>query len=273
MDARTGKKIRMGRLFGPDGHALLIAYSHGVIRGPIAGLDTADGLAPMLRQLRRADGVMVSPGMLPLLEDEFVGDDAPALVLMADWQNQGRMRSGSRVYAEGLSTAMMTADEAVAAGADAIMTYLWIGGSDPRQEAEEVRRNADFARACERVGLPLMIESRGLRDEYGPDGNPDLELLKFHTRVAAELGADLIKTVYSGSVETFREVVEACHVPILVAGGSKRDDELAFGLAEDTMAAGAAGIVFGRNIFQAADPRATLERFRGIVHREPALVG
>ncbi len=270
MDARTGKKIRMGRLFGADGHALLIAYSHGVIRGPIPGLHRGEGLATTLRQLRKADGVMVSPGMLPLLEGEFVGADAPALILMADWQNQGRMHAGTRVYQEGWSTAMLTAEEAVASGADAIMTYLWIGGSDPRHEAEEIRRNAEFARACERVGLPLMIESRAIRNEFLPDGSADLELLKFHTRVAAELGADLIKTVYSGDVETFREVVEATYIPILVAGGSKRADEDALKLAEGTMAAGAAGIVFGRNIFQSEDATAALDAFLWIVHAESA---
>jgi fructose-bisphosphate aldolase, class I len=266
MDPRTGKKIRMGRLFGADGRALLIAYSHGVIRGPLPGLDRAGGLAPMIRRMRSADGVMVSPGMLPLVEEEFVGRDAPALVLMSDWMNQGRLHGGKRLYPEGVSTPMVTAEQAVSVGADAVMTYLWVGGSDPRQEAEEVRRNSEWARACEAVGLPLMIESRGLRDEYLPDGMADLELLKLHTRMAAELGADLIKTVYSGSPETFREVTSACHVPILVAGGSKRAEADAFKLAEETIAGGGAGIVFGRNIFQSADVEGTLARFRGIVH-------
>lgn len=266
MDSRTGKKIRMGRLFGSDGHALLIAYSHGVIRGPIPGLHRADALSATLRRLWAADGVMVSPGMLPLLEDEFVGPGAPALVVMADWQNQGRMHAGARVYEEGWSTAMATAEAAIAAGADAIMTYLWMGGSDARHEMEEVRRNAEFARACERVGLPLMIESRAVRGEFLPDGFADLELLKFHTRVAAELGGDLIKTVYSGDIEKFREVVDSTYVPILVAGGSKRAEEDAVKLAQDTMAAGAAGIVFGRNIFQADDMTGALNTFREIVH-------
>ncbi len=266
MDPRTGKKIRMGRLFGADGHALLVAYSHGVLRGPIPGLDQARGLAAGLRRLRGADGVMVSPGLLPFLEDTFVGPDAPALILQADWMNPGRTLSGSRLYEEGASAAMMVAEEAVAAGADAIMTYLWMGGSDPRQEAEEVKRNSGFARACERVGLPLMIESRALRNESLPDGTADLELLRFHTRVAAELGADMIKTIYAGDVESFRQVVDGCYVPILMAGGSKRADDDAIRIATDAMTAGAAGIVFGRNIFQADDAVSMLDAFRHIVH-------
>jgi fructose-bisphosphate aldolase/2-amino-3,7-dideoxy-D-threo-hept-6-ulosonate synthase len=84
--------------------------------------------------------------------------------------------------------------------------------------------------------------------------------------VAAELGADLIKTIYSGDVQTFREVVDGCPVPILVAGGTKRADDDAVRVAEETMAAGAAGIVFGRNILQAGNPVRMLERCISIVH-------
>jgi fructose-bisphosphate aldolase, class I len=266
MDARTGKRIRMGRLFATDGHAIAIAYSHGVLRGPLAGIDRAASLAETLRLFRSADAVMVAPGQLPLLEGEFVGRDAPALIIQADWMNAGRSHAGKRQYEEGYSAAMMTAEMALAAGADAIMTYLWMAGSDPAQEAAEIERNSAFARACETVGLPVMIESRALKNELLPDGTVDLELLKLHTRVAAELGADFIKTIHSGSVDTFREVVDSCPVPILVAGGAKRDDEDALLLARDTMAAGAAGVVFGRNIFQSSDPAATFRTFHGVVH-------
>jgi class I fructose-bisphosphate aldolase len=268
MDPRTGKKIRLGRLFGSDGRALVIAYSHGVLRGPLPGIERASDLAPRLRRLRAADGVMVSPGLLPFVEDEFVGRDAPALVVQVDWTNAGRYHQGRRVYAEGWSASMATVEQAVGAGADAIMTYLWMGGTDPGQEAEEVRRNSMVARACEQAGLPLMIESRALKGELLTGGTPDLDLLKLHTRVAVELGADLIKTIYAGSIGAFQEVADACNVPILVAGGSKRPDNEAIGLAQEVMAAGAAGIVFGRNIFQAEDSAALLDRLRKIVHRE-----
>jgi DhnA family fructose-bisphosphate aldolase class Ia len=112
-----------------------------------------------------------------------------------------------------------------------------------------------------------MIESRGLGQENGKDGNPDLELLKFHTRVAAELGADFIKTKYSGCVDTFREVTSQCPVPILVAGGSRlsTEDE-ALKLVEDVIEGGGAGVVFGRNIFQFDDPAAILKRIIERVH-------
>ena len=87
-----------------------------------------------------ADAVMLSPGMLGQLTEHFVGRDRPGLIIQADWQNVGRARGGA-FPREGLSVPMLTAEQAMAAGADAIMTYLWMGGDDPKLEAEEVARN------------------------------------------------------------------------------------------------------------------------------------
>ena len=269
MDARVGKEIRLGRILRPDTkRSVTVAFSHGVLLGPGKGYLTYEQMAQMMKIFQDADAVMLSPGMLNQLSEFYVGRDRPGLIIQADWQNVGRARRGE-FPCEGLSVPMMTADEAVASGADAIMTYLWMGGDDPALEAEEVARNSAFCRACEAVGLPVMIESRGLGKEYGEDGNPDLELLKFHTRVAAELGADFIKTKYSGTVDTFKEVTSQCPVPILVAGGSRLSTvKDALQLVDDVIAGGGAGVVFGRNIFQFDDPAAMLKGILERVHSE-----
>ncbi len=267
MDARVGKRIRLGRIFRPaDKRCVAIAYSHGVLLGPGKGFQTFEQMDQMMEIFQGADAVMLSPGMLDQLDGHFVGRDHPGLIVQADWQNVGRARDGA-FAGQGLSVPMLTAEQAVAAGADAIMTYLWMGGDNPGLEAGEVARNSAYARACEAAGLPLLIELRGLGQENGKDGKPDLELLKFHTRVAAELGADFIKTKYSGSVETFREVTSQCPVPILVAGGSRLStDADALKLVEDVIAGGGAGVVFGRNIFQFDDPSSMLKRILERVH-------
>src|SRR5574342_708068 len=91
MDARTGKKIRMGRLFNSrSGRTLIVAYSHGLLMGPQPGLRTRDELLTTARALRAADGLMVSPGLLTLLEEVFVGQEAPSLVVEVDWQSFSR---------------------------------------------------------------------------------------------------------------------------------------------------------------------------------------
>ena len=267
MDSRTGKEIRLGRIIRPaTQRSVTVAFSHGVLLGPQKGFLTFEQMDQMMQVFQAADAVMLSPGMINQLSVHFSGRNRPGLILQADWQNVGRARNGA-FPKTGLSTAMMTAEEAAASGADAIMTYLWMGGDDPELEAQDVARNSAFARACESAGLPLLIESRGLGQENDADGKPNLELLKFHTRVAAELGADFIKTKYSGSVETFKEVTSQCPVPILVAGGSRLEtmDE-ALKLVEDVIAGGGAGVVFGRNIFQFEDPSSMLNNIIERVH-------
>lgn len=267
MDSRSGKKVRQGRILRPDTkRSVCVAFSHGVLLGPGKGYLTLDQMNEMMEIFQDSDAIMLSPGMLDKLDHHYEGRNRPGLILEADWQNVGRAARG-KFPNTGRSVAMMTAEQAVAAGADAIMTYLWMGGNDAALEAEEVARNSSFARACETVGLPLMIESRGFEPENGAGGKPDLELLKFHTRVAAELGADFIKTKYSGDVDSFLEVTSQCPVPILVAGGSRlsKEDEV-FKLVEDIMAGGGAGVVFGRNIFQFDDPVALLKGIVDLVH-------
>jgi class I fructose-bisphosphate aldolase len=90
-----------------------------------------------------------------------------------------------------------------------------------------------------------------------------------YCRISAEIGADVVKCIYPGSLPALTEVVVACPVPLLLAGGSKaQQPELAYEKAQIAMDAGAAGLVFGRNVFEAADPAAEVARFRQIIHRE-----
>ena len=111
--------------------------------------------------------------------------------------------------------------------------------------------------------LTLIVESLA----RGPAAqNPrDPHWLKLHTRIAAELGADVIKTEYSGDPETMRAVVEACPIPILVLGGSRTtsDDQIC-ALVRNIMQSGTAGVFFGRNVFQSEDIPALMQR----IHNE-----
>jgi len=270
MDARTGKLIRLGRILRPDsGRAFCIAFSHGALLGPIDGMRSEAEMHAVFDDIRTADAVMVSPGMLPRFERHFVGRDAPALIVMTDWQNVGRGQRGTFGGRQGGSELLATPEQALGAGADAIMTYLWLGGDDPDAERDEIRRNSEVLRECERLGLPVMVESRGFANEALADGSPDAELIAFHTRVAAELGADFIKTKYSGATESYRAIVEECHVPVLVAGGSRLDSlDDAVSFSSDCLAAGAAGLIFGRNVFQFPDRATAFERLRATVHGE-----
>jgi DhnA family fructose-bisphosphate aldolase class Ia len=212
-----------------------------------------------------ADAILVSPGLARLCADFFVGKSAPALILRLDWTNM--FRSEEKLgYKEGRTRLIGTVEDAVRFGADAVLTFMFVGYEDPDVEAMEIEKNALVARACEEAGMPFIIEpmARGL---LAGSRRYDAQLIRMHVRNAAELGADAIKTDYSGDQESFVSVVEGCPVPILIAGGPKTKTlEDGLRMVEGGMRAGATGVLFGRNIFQAKDPVNMLRAMRAIIH-------
>ncbi len=265
MDSRTGKKIRIGRLFRREsGRTLLVAYSHGVLMGPRPGMRSLEEMRKMAFILGSADGLMVAPGMVSRLEEAFIGRDRPSLVVHLDYQSFSR---SVLAYPEGAAVEMGQIEDALAAGADAVMTYLYMGFEDPEREKLEIERNSRLARASERWGVVLMIEPRSAREARHPEDKTDPGVLGLYCRVAAEVGADLVKCIYPGSSEALREIIQGCPAPLLLAGGSKAvTPEQAYTRAREAIQAGAAGIVFGRNIYENPDPAAELERYLEIVH-------
>ena len=265
MDSRTGKRIKLGRLFNRNsGRSLIVAYSHGVIMGPRPGMISLEQMRRTAHVLAKADGLMIAPGLVTQLEDAFIGRERPSLVLHWDYQSFSR---SILPYAEGATVEMGTIEDAVAAGADAIMSYLYLAYDDPEREKMEIARNARLARACERWGLVLMIEPRSARGRTHPEDDTNPEIMSLYCRISAELGADLIKCVDPGNTEALAQIIAACPAPVLVAGGRKQaDPEVAYVRAQGAMEAGAAGLVYGRNIYEAADPATELQRYRKIVH-------
>ena len=244
-----GKKIRLKRVLGGSKRrALVVAFDHALVLGPIPG--TEDPLGK-IRQFARSDvdALLLNLGFIRQFANSTTLGPIPALIARLDWTTVwsaiGKNGSG-----ELLSALLARPEEALRQGADAVLTYLVVGTGNTEFEMKEIARNAEVARECERVGIPLIVESlaRG-KDVHNP-GDP--KWLNLHTRMAAELGADAIKTDYSGDTASMRSVVEECPIPILVLGGSRQaSDEHALDVVRDVAAAGAAGVFFGRNVFQA----------------------
>lgn len=269
MDSRTGKKIRTGRLIDPTtGRSVVIACSHGVMHGPPDGLRTRAEVDAAFACFSAADGVMVTPGMLPLVERHFVGRDRPALVMHLDWKSFARTTypPGESGRGEGTLSALADLEAVAATGADAVMTYLYLGQRDTTLEREEIARNARIARDCDRLGLALIIEPRSAMEGIDQAAT-SAEVLSFYCRVSAELGADVVKCIWPGSAEGFAKVTEECLAPVLLAGGPGGEDTAAtLRLAGDALAAGGAGVMFGRRVYRADDPAAVLARLRELVH-------
>jgi DhnA family fructose-bisphosphate aldolase class Ia len=121
------------------------------------------------------------------------------------------------------------------------------------------------SRDCRDYGMPLlaMMYTRGakIKNEY------DVSVVKHAARVGAELGADIVKVNYTGSPESFRDVVLGCPVPVVIAGGEKMEtDEEILDMVKGSVQAGGAGVSIGRNIFQHDNPAEIVKKISEIVH-------
>jgi len=257
--ADFGKAIRMRRVLRQDRGTLVIAFDHALVLGPIAGtLDPGRQIQRFIEA--RADAILLNLGNFRYFADAHCSDTPPGLIARLDWTTA--FNESAKTERNGFQTCLVAhPEEALRAGADAVITFLTLGSGDADFEKKEIERVGSLARACERAGMPLVVESiaRGQQVE-----NPrDPKWLMLHTRVAAELGADIIKTENASDVETLRTVVNACPIPILVLGGSRTgSDEDVLNAVRGIMQAGAAGVFFGRNIFQADNMAELLQRVR-----------
>jgi 2-amino-4,5-dihydroxy-6-oxo-7-(phosphonooxy)heptanoate synthase len=156
-----------------------------------------------------------------------------------------------------------TVEEAVRLGADAVSVHVNLGSAG---EADQVRDMATVAEACDRWNVPLlaMMYPRGPRID-----NPrDPALLAHAAALAADLGADLVKTPYAGDVAAMRDVVRSSPIPLIVAGGPRLTDTAdVLAYVDEALLAGVTGFAMGRNIFQADDPGGLARRIAGRVHR------
>jgi DhnA family fructose-bisphosphate aldolase class Ia len=263
--AEFGRATRLRRLFSRgSGRALIVAWAHGPLLGPIPGTGR-DAIESLGESLAPADGILVSPSMLPGLRRVLARRDRPSAFLLLDWQSVSRP-ADLLGYEEGATAPLTTVDAATASGLDGVMTYLYTGWRDPAREALEVARIGAVSEQCRRHGLLHLVESRAVREERGPDGLARTELVLYHTRLAAELGADLVKTIWTGAA-SFPEVVAGCPVPVLLAGGGEvGSSETDLDTAEAMVASGAHGLVWGRKIFQSGEPDVTLHRLLALVH-------
>ncbi len=265
MTQNCGKTFRLGRIINPEtSRAVCVAFDHGLDVGPMPGItETRQTMAKLVEG--GADAVLISPGVAMHCQDQLAPKNAPSFIMRMDWTNIWRPIDAMS-YEEGRTCLVAKVEDAVRLGADAVLSFMFMGYDDPDVEIAEMKKTAELTRTCEQYGIPHIIEPmcRGLK----PKGHEmEAEFIAFVCRMAFEMGADALKADYSGSAETYRQVVEACPIPILIAGGPKSDSPYAsYEMVEGAIEAGAAGALLGRNIIQAEDPAAALRAIRGIVH-------
>jgi len=241
---------------------LIVAFDHALVLGPIPG--TEDPLGQVRRFAEAGvDAILLNLGLIRQFAESEPGVVLPPLIARIDWTTVWAvMRDGGK--GELRSSLLARPEDALRHGADAVLTYMVVGTGDADFESKEIARTAEVARECERVGIPLIVESLARGTKVKNPGDP--KWLNLHTRMAAELGADAVKTDYSGNPDSMRSVVEGCPIPIVVLGGSRMaSDEDALAVVRGAVLAGAAGVFFGRNVFQAKNMQSFLQQVRRVL--------
>lgn len=257
-----GSQLNAGRLFDEaSGRSFIAAIDHGLQLGVVRGGEDARAAVATVVRDCRPDALLIAPGLLARYGDLFASRQAPVPICRVDIIALSPHLQGSGDF----HRVVCSATEAAGLGAGAIVTYLVLGADDDASFADNVAHIADLRREAHAVGLPLVVEAVDWGRATGE--RTDRELLGYGCRLAAELGADVIKTAYTGDAESMRTLTDSCPAPLLVLGGPQAESEAA--LLDDTRAAiagGARGVVYGRNVWQADDPPAISASIREIVH-------
>ncbi|WP_219413550.1 class I fructose-bisphosphate aldolase [Pseudonocardia nigra] len=258
-------QMRLGRLFDPtSGRAMVAAFDRGLGASAAGGGEDALGVVESLVDAG-VDGLVISPGMLDRTRHLLAHRGAPAALVRSDFFFMGSLQPPGIAGPAEEYRCLITAGEAVAMGADAMVLFLILGNADDAITADNAAAVARTTRAAHAVGLPVIVEAV-LWGSRSVDQS-DAQALAYVSRLAAELGADAVKTQYTGDITSMRTVVDSCPVPVLLLGGPKSDDqdELLRSSAE-ALSTGARGLVYGRNVWQTDDPRASARRLHDIVH-------
>jgi DhnA family fructose-bisphosphate aldolase class Ia len=254
---------RLNRLFAADGRCFDVAVDHGFVN-EAAFLTGIEDMASVVRTLVDAapDAIQLSPGQARLLQD-VPGPRKPALVLRADLANVYAAQLPRVVFSHVVDDAV---GHAVRLDAACVVVNLLLLPDQPDLHWQCVRNVSALKAACEPVGMPLMVEPLVMKAGYAVDG--DADKIVGIVRQAIELGADIIKADPTDDVSDYHRVVQAAGgLPVLVRGGGRIPDEEVFSRTRALMEQGAAGIVYGRNVIQHADPAGMTRALMDIVHR------
>jgi fructose-bisphosphate aldolase/2-amino-3,7-dideoxy-D-threo-hept-6-ulosonate synthase len=251
--SEIGKRVRLERIINRETRkTIIVPMDHGVSSGPIAGLIDMPAAVNSVAE-GGANAVLLHKGIIKHGHRGY-GRDIGLIMHL----------SGSTSLSPDPNNKVLvaTVEEAIKLGADAVSIHVNVGADD---EAEMLTQLGEISAKCMEWGIPLlaMMYPRGRKIE----SEHDVEVVKHAARVGAELGADIVKTNYTGDVDTFKEVIKGCPVPVVIAGGPKMStDREVLEMVAGAIEAGAAGTSIGRNIFQHASPTKMVRAIAAIVH-------
>nr|HDN00897.1 fructose-bisphosphate aldolase [Deltaproteobacteria bacterium] len=253
-----GKQIRLERIINRNtGRTIVVPMDHGVSVGPIEGVinmkTTIDKVAT-----GGANAILIHKGIVRE-GHRGEGKDVGMIIHLS--------ASTSLTTRPNRKTLVCSVEEAIKLGADGVSVHVNIGSG---MESDMLYDFGAISESAMDWGMPLlaMVYPRGekIKDEH------DVDVVKHAARLGAELGADIVKVNYTGTPDTFREVVEGCPVPVVIAGGPKMDsDRDVLTMVKDAVDVGGAGVSIGRNVFQHKDPTRIVQAFDLIIHQNASV--
>jgi len=248
-----GKQIRTERIINRNtGRTVIVPMDHGISIGPIKGIINVRDAIQLVSE-GGANAIVEHKGLVGA-GHRRKGNDIGLIIHLS--------ASTSLSPHPNAKTLVCSVEEAIKLGADAVSIHVNIGNGGEKEMLHDFGRVSYEARTW---GMPLlaMVYPRGekIKNEY------DVEVIKHAARVGDEMGADIVKVSYTGSTESFREVVAGCSVPVVIAGGPKMgSDRDILEMVKGAIDAGGAGASIGRNVFQHRDPRGMVAAICAIVH-------
>ena len=242
-----GMKNRLARIIKPaTGKTVMLAVDHGYFMGPTTGLEKLDEMVVPL--LPYADVLMPTRGALR----NYVPADTDVPIMLRVSGGTSIINKENLLH-EGITVSM---EEAIRLNVAGVAFSIMVGAKFERDTLLAFTQVIDEA---ERYGIPALAVTA-----VGRDMVRDVKYMALASRIAAELGARIVKTYY---VEGFEKVVDSCPVPIVIAGGKKLPEDEALEMAYNAIQAGAVGVDMGRNIFQSEDPVAMIQAVKSVVHK------
>lgn len=242
-----GRELRMQRMMD-NSRAVVIAFDHGLFDGPIEGMKDLPATAEKINPV--VDAVLLAPGMLRHCHSIFAGGKRPLAMTRLNWNT---VYCFGFDYRDAYSVHSYSPAQALREGMDIALVSLTLRTGSEQRDAQNVEIYSRLCNECHELGIPVV-------GEYFPTGHAEMTPEQLHedvlvgSRIVAELGADAIKTF---NTRDFQAVTASCPVPVLGLGAEKLPTQKeALDLAAAEVAAGAGGVVFGRNAIQVPDPQA-----------------
>jgi 2-amino-4,5-dihydroxy-6-oxo-7-(phosphonooxy)heptanoate synthase len=252
------RAMRLHRLFSHGSKLVVVPLDHSVSDGPI--VRQGGSIDQLVRDLAASevDAVVMHKGSLRHVRHTRFAHMSLIIHLSA---------SSSHAHDPDAKYLVTSVKEALSLGADAVSVHVNLGSLDERTQIADL---GAVAGSCDKWNIPLiaMVYPRGPRIASPPDP----ELVAHAAILAADMGADIVKTVYPGSVANMAEVTAVCPIPVIVAGGSRMDSaDQVLDFVSSALLGGAAGVAIGRNVFTASSPRTMAARVTGLVRQLEAI--